>query len=171
MTPVILLDRLKEFVEKATKDLLLPTKGTAKTPGGIRAPEVWKMALPDRNSKVQKIPYIILQLVNGIDRQDEGEGPSSQCNVRIIVGAYSENDSEGAMHVLNVMDRIRERLLKTREVGNQFILEMPLEYLSIPDSDTAPYFFGEMMTVWRLPAVKREVPETWQQDKSMLNQT
>ena len=34
-------------------------------------------------------------------------------------------------------------------------------YLIYPD-DYAPYYFGEMMTNWTIPEIKREVEEIWQ---------
>lgn len=161
MTPLILLDRLQEFAAASVKEIILPTAPSPKQTQGKRAPEVWKMRLPDRSSETKKAPYIILQLVNGIDAQEAGEKPESRCNVRIVTGVYCENDSEGALHVLNIITRLRMDLLKQRVIGDQFTLQTPLEYLVYPDTDTAPFYFGEMMTVWEMPTIQREVPELW----------
>lgn len=161
-SPVVLLDRFKEFTEEATKDILLPTNPTPKKPSIQRPPEVWKMSLPDRNSETAKIPYIILQLLKNEDVQEEGQAPYSLCTIRVIAGAYSERYDEGALGVVNILDRIREKLLRQRVIGRQFTLALPLEFVAIPSADTAPFFFGEMMTIWQIPTIKREVPELWQ---------
>lgn len=161
MTPIILLDQFKLFTEFSTKDIILPTRGKPGEKTEHRAPEVWRMRLPDREAETKKAPYILLQLVNGTDEQESGEQPESQCNIRAIVCVCSEDASEGALNVLNIITRLRTDLLKRRVIGRQFTLRMPLEYLVYLD-DTAPYFMGEMMTGWEMPIIKREVPELWQ---------
>ena len=174
MTPIILLDRLKEFIQENTKDMILFVRhvklktltepdesGKAQPEDGgeeitHRAAEVHLMRLPNKEAETQRIPYIVLQCLTGKDEHKPGEEEESISNIRIIVATYSENDSEGAMDVLNVITRIRVALMKVGVIGEQFLLRKPLEYYIYPD-DTQPYFFGEIMTVWELPAVKREV--------------
>lgn len=162
MTPVVLLERLKEFVEEETKDLILSVK--VKNGGGgpkERAPEVHLMRLPDKESETQQIPYILLQFIKGVDEQEEGERRNSECNVRVVVATYSEDGGAGALDVLNVITRIRVALLKAGVVGEQFLLKQPIEYIVYPDS-TAPYYLGEMMTLWEMPVIEREVQSVWQ---------
>ncbi|MCL2694059.1 MAG: hypothetical protein FWE60_03005 [Oscillospiraceae bacterium] len=172
MTAVFLLARLREFIENCTKDIMLDVRPVVNDePVGYddneqltidngqlkkRAAEVHLMNLPDKAAETNRTPYIILQLLTGDDTQAEGEQPDSSCKVRIIVGTYSENDSVGALDVLNVITAIRIALLKKRVVGEQFSLKMPLEYL-IYDNDSRPYFFGEIMSIWEMPAIEREV--------------
>ena len=157
MTPVVLLDRLKEFAENATKDILLserPQKGGDEP--GLRPAGVHKMRLPNKEAETKLIPYILLQFLTGSDDQKSGDDPGSECRVRVVVAVYSEDESEGALDVLNVIARLRTELLKAGEVGRQFLLRMPLEYIVYPD-DTAPYYMGEMITIWEMPTIKREV--------------
>jgi len=169
MTPVVLLDRLKEFIEDSTKDFMLsvrpvknkvlPGHEPAKSPEDIitrRAPEVHKMRLPDKDAETQRIPYIVLQFVTGTDEHEPADAPESVCKIRIIATTYSEDGGEGATDLLNVLTRIRIALLKAGEVGNQFLLRKPLEYVIYTD-DTNPYFLGEMLTIWEMPTIQREV--------------
>ena len=61
------------------------------------------------------------------------------------------------------MERFRIPLLRNPWIANgQFELDLQdgVESMIYPD-DTAPYFVGEMMTTWRMPPVKREVPQIW----------
>lgn len=162
MTPVELLKRLKEFVEEETKDLILSVKVKDGGDGPKeRAPEVHIMRLPDKEAETKQIPYILLQFIKGTDTQESGERPDSECSVRIVVATYSEDGGAGALDVLNVITRIRVALLKAGVVGEQFLLKPPIEYIVYPDS-TAPYYLGEMMTLWEMPIIEREVQKVWQ---------
>jgi hypothetical protein len=173
VTPIVLLTELKKFVEENTADIILSVrpvknktlpprpKGGATPPDAAaevtqRAAEVHLMRLPDKDAETNRIPYILLQYITGKDTHEPGEREDSVSNVRIVIATYSDNDSEGAMDVLNVITRIRNALLAAGEVGEQFLLRKPLEYLVYPD-DTQPYFFGEMMSVWEMPTIIREV--------------
>lgn len=94
----------------------------------------------------------------------EGGGNTADpadCTVRIVAATYSEDESEGAMCVLNLLTRIRVALLKDGVVGGQFVLKSPLEMIVYPDS-TAPYYLGEMMTKWTMPIIESEVQQIWQ---------
>lgn len=172
MTPVVLLTELKKFIEENTNDIILsvrPVKnktipGTGaelvgqKPEGAIaeRAPEVHVMRLPDKDAETQRIPYILLQFLTGKDEHKPTEQPDSECNIRIVIATYSEDGGEGAADLLNVLTRIRVALLKAGEVGKQFLLRKPLEYVVYPD-ETNPYYLGEMLTIWEMPIIQREV--------------
>lgn len=172
MTPVVLLTELKQFIEENTKDIILSVRPVKnKTAPGVgaalaeqepedaiteRAPEVHVMRLPDKDAETQRIPYILLQFLTGKDEQTPGEQPESECNIRIVVATYSEDGGAGAADLLNVITRIRVALLKAGEVGKRFLLRKPLEYVVYPD-ETNPYYLGEMLTIWEMPIIQREV--------------
>lgn len=161
MTPVILLDQLAEFVEKCTRDIILQCR-TRNDPGGEkeRPAEVYRMRLPKKDDEVQRIPYILLQVISGEDDQKAGEPAAGECKIRIIVATYSEDGGQGATDVLNVILRIRAELGRIGIIGEQFDLRYPLEYIVYPDN-TPPYYLGEMMTTWGVPAPQRE-KNIWQ---------
>jgi hypothetical protein len=160
MTPLTLLDRLKEFIEEQTRDLLLCVRGKAEEEPQERPAGVYKMRLPNKEGETKLIPYILLQFISGHDFQDAQQEPESGCVVRIVVATYSEDGETGARNVLNVITRIRIALLKAGVIGGQFLLKKPIEYVVYPDS-TYPYFLGEMITRWDLPAIEREVENLW----------
>lgn len=157
MTPVILLDELKKFIEENTKDIILSvrTKPNSEEPNE-RPAEVHKMRLPDKDAETKRVPYILLQFLTGIDDQEMGQSPESECKIRIVIATYSEDGGEGAMDALNVVTRIRISLLKIGVIGGQFILKKPLEYIVYPD-DTSPYYFSEMILTFDMPEIEREV--------------
>lgn len=153
MTAVILLEQLKAFTEEATKDLIMPTKmQKGDTEQSYRAAEVHKMRLPDSGSATKKAPYIIHQVITGKDTTE------SQTVIRSIFCVYNDNEEEGGLMLLNLIERVRIALLKAGTVGNQFTLDINagVERLIYPD-DTAPFYAGEMISTWKMPTVKREV--------------
>ena len=127
--------------------------GYARQPGGICSwtphPSLW--------SRAAGIPFFLLQFIKGSDDQKEGEQPESECAVRFVFATYSEDGGKGAMDVLNLITRIRVALIKAGVIGEQFSIKRPIEYIVYPDS-TPPYFMGEMMTIWEMPTIQREVP-------------
>lgn len=157
MTAVILLDELKKFVIEHTKDIILSVRVKPNS-GEIneRPAEVHKMRLPNKEAETKQIPYILLQFLTGKDEQEEGQSAESECKIRIVVATYSEDGGEGAMDVLNVLTRLRVALLKAGIIAGQFLIKKPLEYIVYPD-DTAPYHMGEMLTIWEIPEIEREV--------------
>lgn len=157
MTPIILLDRLEEFVKDVTKDIVLQVRVDRSSKENKERPAlVYKMRLPKKEDNKQKVPYILLQILTGKDEKKEREPEESTCMVRIVVVTYSEDEGVGAYDVLNIITRIRSELKKTVILGKQFALEDPLEYIIYPD-DNAPYFMGEMITNWSMPTIIREV--------------
>lgn len=159
MNRVILLRQLKEFTEEVTKDLLMPVKvQSEKDTETERTAEVHLMRLPDSKSAHKKAPYVLHQFITGADQQSPGSQNTSTATVRSIFCVYSDDEEEGGMILLNLMERVRIALLRQRVIGDQFTLDLDakLETLCYPD-DTAPYYAGEMISVWKIPTVEREV--------------
>ena len=159
MTRFFLIKELKAFCEKQVKNLLYPPavqKGDTKKVE--RAPELYAMRLPNSREAKKFAPYIIIQLADSLHVQNESEQPEYSATIRFIFCVYEENESEGAMRLLNLMDLVQEALLRQVKIGNCYRLDVhkPLDMLIYPD-DTAPYFVGEMVGTFNLPATKREV--------------
>ena len=164
-----LLLALKEFIEEAIKDLKLPVRSQSKEDEAAvagdpdkeyRVPEVYRMRLPNSKEAKKKAPYVLVQLITTGDMQDERQIDDSYVVIRIILCTYNKDEQEGALALLNLASRIRIELLKKCVVGenNAFWLDKTekLEFMAYPD-DTAPYYAGEMIGVWHLPPIKREV--------------
>ena len=164
MTAINLLECLEAFVKEKTADIMLQVKVRNRNPEEVkeRAADVYKMRLPKKEDQTEKVPYILLQLLTGKDDKEDGEPEESECKIRIVVATYSEDGSEGALDVLNVILRIRSELKKAGVVGERFVLQNPLEYIVYPDS-TQPYYLGEMITNWSIPTIEREVTDIWQE--------
>lgn len=160
MTRTALLEQLKTFTEKVTADLIMPTKvQSADEAQNYRPAEVYLMRLPDGSSAAKKAPYIIHQLLTSKDQQPSGERVQSSASVRSIFVVYNDDEQEGGLMLLNLMERLRIELLRTGVLDNRFSLDLSegLEYMVYPDTDTAPFYAGEMSSTWKLIPVQREV--------------
>ncbi|MGM9640378.1 MAG: hypothetical protein ACI3V3_03330 [Faecousia sp.] len=158
MTNITLLERLKLFTEDAIKDIILPVRlQKGDTEQKSRAADVYLMRLPDSTAATKKAPYIIHQFVTGKDSQPAGRQESGRSVVRSVFCVYCENEQDGAMNLLNLMERMRIRLLQQVVIGQQYQLDLEagVEMLIYPE-DSAPYYAGEMSTTWKMPSVERE---------------
>lgn len=155
----MLLKALKAFTEDALSDLILPTRIQSKDEEQqYRAPDVYMMRLPDSKQATKKAPYILHQLITAADKQVERYTLESVAVVRSIFCAYSEDEEEGGMMLLEMAERLRIKLLRECVIDNRFELDLQegVEFMAYPD-DTAPYYAGEMITTWKMPPVEREV--------------
>lgn len=159
MTKINLLEQLKAFTDEAVRNIVLPARmQKGDTVQQYRAAEVYMMRLPDSKSATKKVPYIIHQIVTSKDMQPSGQRESGSCVVRTVFCVYSDDEQEGALQLLNLMERLRIALLQQVVIGRQFTLDLAsgLECMVYPD-DTAPYYAGEMSSTWLMPSVEREV--------------
>lgn len=159
MTRIALLERLRDFTKAATAELMMPVRmQKGDTEQQYRPTAVYLMRLPDGKSATKKAPYVLHQLITGKDQQSRGQNIEASAQVRSICCVYNDDEQEGGLMLLNLVERLRVALLKQVVIGGQFTLdlEVGLEVLIYPD-DTAPYFVGEMISTWKLPAIEREV--------------
>jgi hypothetical protein len=158
---ITLLEQLKIVTKEVTGDIIMPVRlQKGDTEQGYRAAEVYLMRLKDSSSAQKKAPYIIHQLITGRDIQPSGENVSASAVVRSIFCVYNDDEEEGSLMLVNLMERLRIHLLEQVVIGRQFELDLTvgLETLIYPD-DIAPYYAGEMVSTWKLPAVTREVSQ------------
>ena len=163
MNRITLLEQLRDITKTATGDIILPVKEQKGDAEKItRAADIHLMRLPDSRAAQKKAPYIIHQLITGKDIQPQGEDESASAVVRSIFCVYNDNEEEGALMLVNLMERLRIHLLKQVVIGDQFQLDLVagLESIIYPE-DTAPYYAGEMVSTWILPAIQREVRSPW----------
>lgn len=163
MTSVMLLQALKARSETVTSGLLMPIKPEKGSPDPeIRAPNVYIARLPDEKSSNKYAPYILHTVVNSSYNQQTGNLPEGLVNVRTLFCVYSPDEQEGGLYLLNCMERIRIDLMINPILEKQFRLDYEggIEQLVYPD-DTAPFYLGEMMSVWKMPPVRREERSVW----------
>lgn len=160
MTPVFLLENLRQFIKESTSDIILPVRTrTGSNEAKERAVEVYRMGLPEPDDVQQKVPYILVKFLTGTDEKAANEPEEDSCKVRIIFAVYSEDGQDGPLALLNLILRVRSELKKAGTIGGgQFTLKLPLEYIVYQDT-TPPYYMGEMVTNWSMPVTQRDVAE------------
>ena len=152
MTSLDLLQSLKNYCEEITEDMRLvarvPENGTE---AGERPPKVFIGNLPDKEAEKKAAPYILLKLLT--NKTDEEE---RVCRVRIICVTFSEDKQENYIQCLNVLTRIETKLLEDVVISNRYSCQKPIETV-VYDDDLEIYQVGEMMTIWEMPKVERNV--------------
>lgn len=167
MTKVILLEALKVFTEEVTAQLLLPVQlqeEDEEIPPD-RPATVYIPRLPELRSYAQKAPFITHEVVTSKDKVESNQRglriQTSQAVVRTCFCVYQENEQEGGLALLNLMEQLRISLLEQEKIGAQFMLDMDagVEMLVYPvnpgQTAASPFYLGEMITTWRMPPVKR----------------
>lgn len=161
LTKYFLLEELKKFIGELTEDRKRPVnvqKGDAAAE--TRPPEIHKMRLPDSRAAHKYAPYIILQYLTGVTRQEQGRRSENRATVRIILCVYNEDETEGGLDLLNLMETIEAGLLREPFFTKFFWLdrEAGLEDLVYTD-DTRPYYAGEIVATFMIPETERNVSE------------
>lgn len=161
MDRVALLEALKLETETAVANLLLPVEmqENENDKPRDRPAKVFCMRVPNSRAANRNAPYVLHQFITGADEQKEGEMDTSTAVVRSIFVVYNEkNEEAGGLALLGLMERLRIHLLRKVIIDGKFELDKKakVECMAYPD-DTTPYYAGEMITTWKLPAVEREV--------------
>ena len=167
MTKITLLERLKDFTEEHTRDLLLPVQPQEddENPPN-RAADVYIPCLPELRSYARKAPFITHEIVTGKDaaiQRPSGGKLQSSTVARTCFCVYHPNAQEGGLALLNLMERLRIALLEEVVIGKQFKLDLDagaetLVYPRNPNQTAvSPFYFGEMITTWFLPVIERKV--------------
>lgn len=152
MTPLDLLESLKAYCERITKDMLLVARVPEnRKEAGERPPKVFIGNLPDKESEKKAAPYILLKLLS--KKVDDEE---NICRVRIICVTFSEDKQENYIQCLNLLTRIETKLLEDVVIDNRYSCQKPIESIMY-DDDLEVYQIGEMMTIWELPKPERDV--------------
>ena len=152
MTAVDLLNSLKTYLEDKVKDMRLiarvPENGTE---AGERRPLVFIGNLPNKEQERKAAPYILLKLLTKkVDNEE------NICRVRIICVTFSEDKNENYLQCLNLVTAIETNLLEDVVVENRYSCQRPIEMI-VYDENMELYQVGELMTIWELPQIYRNV--------------
>ncbi|GAQ24221.1 hypothetical protein [Tepidanaerobacter syntrophicus] len=155
ITPVYLVEELKNLAEKVVKNYFLETKKE----NFRKPPQVVTGYLPpkqprykgDSDDEILDFPFVIVRLVKGTDAQQ-----SATAVVKFIIGTYSEETTEGWKDVASIIERIRQELCKKYIIGKRYQLEKPIQW-EMPEEQPFPQWIGIMTTTWVVAQVIPEV--------------
>lgn len=136
MTPIILVDKLIEFIEPVVADFRLETNVKGLPP---RAPQVQggylKEKLPNQ-AQAQGDPDFPNVIVRFVEMTDGENG--STATVKIMTGTHSFDEKDGWRDCMNVITRIKTALMKKGTVG-PFRFNKPY-LLELPEEQPYPYW-------------------------------
>lgn len=139
ITPVLLVDELKAFLEDVVKNYQLDTNRL----GDVKPPQVVTGYLPPKHAGPEPdFPFVIVRLIDGIDEED-----GATVTVKIIAGTYSEDAQQGWRDVANILQHIWQELFKRRVIANRFRVEYPMKF-EFPEEQPYPQWIGIMTTIW-----------------------
>lgn len=152
MTPTVLQDSLvSDFKQQLAGFLLKNSKGDRVNLN------IYAQNLPAKKGQKdsEHFPYLVVRVVDGENKDDQGE-ENNICKVAFIIGAFDDDDNyQGYKDVMNVIEKIIQRLKTKKNYNNQFGLTLPLKWL-IHDEDTFPYYFGGIETQWNIPNISMD---------------
>ncbi len=170
-TKVGLMLALKDFTARTVKVLPMPVKRQSRDQREPepRPAEVYLSLMPNMASFEKKAPFILHQAVTSNDALENiNKGTELQPRlelksiavIRSVFCVYHPDEEEGGLALLNLMEEMRIALLMYPLLNNVFELDLKegisqMVYPETGERGTAPFYLGEMVTVWKLPPVKR----------------
>jgi len=149
MTPIVLVDRLKEFIIPIVANFELQSN----VAGIKKAPEVISGYLPEKKpGSKQNPPDLPCVIVRYLEDNDTGDGDTAK--VKIIAGTYSEDEQDGWRDCMNVITRIKESLMEQRFLG-PFKIEYPVK-TELPEEQPYPEWVAFMTLTVAIPQIQEE---------------
>lgn len=152
MTPIALQSSLvSDFKVELSEERFKNAKGDSV------ALNIYPQSLPAKKGQKDSdhFPYIVVKLIEG---GSENEEDDDTCKIDIIIGIYDDNDNyQGYKDVVNVIEKIKQRLFRKKVYSNEFSLKYPFKWL-VHEDDTYPYYFGGIETQWTMPKIMMDDP-------------
>lgn len=153
-----LLDALAEWTEETLKDMMLPLNNEYETTETERPIKAYKQAMPDAGEAEERVPYVLLQCMNGSDGLKNGR-LVAKIYVRWVIAVYNTSPAEGNLSLMNIIGRIRDRLLSEGTIGRRYRLasdEDDTFSWEINTAPTWPYYVANIYTLFDAPPVERK---------------
>lgn len=152
MTPIFLQKALKEEFEVLFSDFV----SSNDTNFEKRGVSVYEQDLPlemETEDEETKTPFIIVRLSEG--EQEQREDAEMVTVIIIFCARDTAWSRSGYKDVLNMMQKVKERLLKNPIVGRYYTAELPLKWV-IQEGESHDIYYGGMELTFACPAIQRE---------------
>lgn len=149
MTPIDLMDMLAARLQKLLADY------TAEQPSGKVPVTVYPGYIPVQNSAQERNSFVYVLVTETIDKPGNNK---SHATVELGLSIYDDDHTDGWRSLFNVMEHIRQDLLKYRFVGMKFRLDLeeaPVK-MSIPDNQAFPQWQGTMTACYTIGQPEEE---------------
>ncbi|UHA74465.1 hypothetical protein [Paenibacillus sp. 481] len=154
MTLAIATYLMKDFLEVETEKVRLRDSANKLVPPRIHIWDLPPKTAPNQQnppkSQESDFPFIIVRADEGVDEENE-----STVQVKLFFGTVSR-DEEGVIDVVNLIEGIRQTVLKSRILGGKLRLKFPLK-VKVYEDQPNPHWVAEMTTLWEAPRIFQEV--------------
>lgn len=135
MIPVLLIEELAKCIRSAVKDYKLQAEGQADKPV-----TVYEQHISEEDFLSDTYYPLVVVSLQKVEDGESKEMPESYATVGLTVGCYGE-DKRAWQDTLNIMERIRQSVLKKRTIGNRFRLRLPTKWETI-EGQPYPFWYG-----------------------------
>ena len=148
MTPINLMDALAKRLQKLLTDY------TAKQPSGTVPVTVYPGYIPVQNNAAEKKSFVYV-LVTETDDRDGND--KSIAVVELGFSIYDADGVDGWRSLYNVVEHVRQDLLKYRFVDMKFRLDLskPMQF-KVPDTQPFPQWQGAMEVTYTIGQPEEE---------------
>ena len=147
MTSIELMNNLAEYISEIVIDYSTSQKA------GIVPIKVYSGWPPVRTSSSEKESFIYVLALDWSDNQD---GDYSTCTVEIGFSIYDDNREIGWQSLYNIMEHIRQALLKKRTLNDRNRIVLPLRS-EISDVPAFPQWQGKITATYTLGQPQEEL--------------
>lgn len=147
MITVELMDNLAAYLRQVVQEY------DAQQPSGKLPVEVYAGWPPVRNNAEEKASFIYALVVSTEDKQDDDYGSAT---VEIGFSIYDEDTTDGWRSLFNIMEHVRQALLKKRTLAARNRLELPLKG-AIIDDQPYPQWQGKITATYTIGQPSEEV--------------
>lgn len=135
MTSIILVDALKDLLDKSLEEYTY-TDSEVNT----RKVTVYKYYLKQRERGDEEYtPYVVIRPIEGNDTLEE-----STVKCAIVIAVRDTDPEQGYVNTVNLIEHIRQCLLKTLYIGGRFPIKRPLTW-AIDNEPNAPIYMGSII--------------------------
>ena len=167
MTITDSLNGLKDFVEaEVANKFLLRKEGLSTEDPEYVHPYVALITLPHKNFMPVnfQVPHILIGLTTGDDDVDE-----NVLHIRMQLATFGGEfmfketanipDSSGYLDLLNLIERLKERLINQAVISKSGTINRPISYGIYDEQLTYPYWYGYVDFALQVPITNRQMKE------------
>ena len=138
MTPILLMETLAVRLQKLLTDY------SAEQLSGSLPIKVYPCCFPIRSSSQEKHSSVYVFVSGGTSTEE-----SSVAKVELGFSIYGDSQTEGWRNLYNIMEHVRQDLLRSRFIDMKYRLEFPLEF-SVIDEPPFPQWQGKIVATYAI---------------------
>lgn len=140
MTTIELMNNVREYLEVVLADYSTTQKA------GVRPVAVYAGYPPLRLQAAEKESYVYVLALEWTDKADH---TFSQAKIEIGFSIYDDDTEHGVLSLYNLMEHVRQALLKKRTLNGRNRLELPLKG-ELCDVQTFPQWQGRIEAMYTI---------------------